>query len=468
MKAIKYPGRPMLSLGSRLVRAVMMVAVVAPLTYAQSFQSLNPLGSGPEGFRLYSLSTSVAYYSNATDAGQGISGRGINLGADLATSGAATFGWNHGRGRSRLSMVYTSTYTNRLRYSEWNALNHALLLSFSRKLSPRWSWQISLNTALSSTEQFLFTPSQLASITSAPSTFEELAGAMLTGQTDNNQLSALLATPGLDSPVRVLLYGNRIFNAGLQTVLSYAPSSRTRLHFSVGATRFQYLTDPTNGRAFQQGVYLVPQSVEGYANVGVSRSLSPHTQISLDVSTDRNFSRFADAYRNSVSGTLGRIVGRHWFFQVQGGGGFVMGVRSVSRTLGGPQYLVGLRATYKAGAHTFSVSGDRNFADSYSVGAGSMLNLNASWNWARPSSKWRLYSGFGYQQLQNTNFGNLESWKATTGFGRSINRHLGMQVEYACLTYTGVTSPGSFRISPNTSISAARVSMVWSPQISHR
>src|SRR5207247_8658774 len=66
------------------------------------------------------------------------------LGSDTNFGGGASLGWARGGERSRLSIAYSGGYSGELRYSDWNAFYHSLRMTASRRLSSRWSSQLSV------------------------------------------------------------------------------------------------------------------------------------------------------------------------------------------------------------------------------------------------------------------------------------------------------------------------------------
>src|ERR1700686_3615766 len=57
------------------------------------------------------------------------------LGSDVPYGVSATVGWQRNRDRTNFLARYTATYVGSVQYSDLNALNHALSLSVSMKLS---------------------------------------------------------------------------------------------------------------------------------------------------------------------------------------------------------------------------------------------------------------------------------------------------------------------------------------------
>jgi hypothetical protein len=85
----------------------------------------NPLSHNPSGIHLYGVSAHTSYYSTGLPESFGYI-PGQNLQGDVSMGGAASFGWVRSGPSSSFSIGYSPSYTGRVRYSEWNAFNHAL------------------------------------------------------------------------------------------------------------------------------------------------------------------------------------------------------------------------------------------------------------------------------------------------------------------------------------------------------
>src|SRR5262249_38092939 len=152
--------------------------------------------------------------------------------------------------------------------------------------APRWVLTFSMNGDYSSIEGFLFAPTVLSNVAAVPASFDDLAGALLASKFSNPLLaSALTSAPAAQSPVQNLLYGSRMLSAGTQASLSYSYSPRLSFTFGGGASRTQHVSDDRG--ISTQNAFLLPDTTSGSANLAVSYSLSPFTQLGGSVNTDR-------------------------------------------------------------------------------------------------------------------------------------------------------------------------------------
>lgn len=415
-----------------------------------------PLPSG--GFQVRTVSAFVGYYSNGLSNLGGIQpGAAANLLFDVGGGGSATFAWTKLGERSTFSMNYTPSYTGQIRYSSLNALNHAFSLNATRKLARRWSFNFSVAGDLSSLQQSLFSPTTLSNVASVPSTFDDLAAAMLSAKfTNNPQLASVLTSaPLAQSPLLTLLYGQRIFTSSAQISLSHSYSPRLSVTFSGGGVRTQPVSD---GQVSTANTSLIANTTSGNASVAISYSFSPLTQLGGTVTTNRISSSIQDAYTTTSLATLGRTLGRRWFMQIHGGVGVSNPVRQTSFALSTkPEPVAGGSLGFKTLSYTLLGAYDRTVSDSYGLGASTSSTATASWRWRPPRRAWWLESSVGWQQLGGNALTNTSGWNTSEGFGRAVGAHLALHTQYAYLHYSGQLSAYRF------SQSAVRVSLVWTP-----
>lgn len=419
-----------------------------------------PLPMG--GLQIRTVTAYAAYYSSfVPNSGTGIlaSSSTTNLPPDIGAGGSIVFGWTKFTERSTFSLNYTPSYTGYVQNSSLNALNHAFSLTTSRKIAPRWNFNFSVAGNLSSLEQSLFSPTTLSNIASAPATFNDLAAGLLSANFANNpQLGTILtSSPLVESPVSNLLYGERMLTSSAHVSLSYSHSPRLSVTFSGGGARTQHLGDQALGTG---NTYLIPNTTSGNASIAISYSLSPLTQLSGSVNTNRISSSLDDAYTTTSLATLGRTLGTRWVVQLHGGVGFTNPVRQTSivvPTKPGP--AIGGSLVYKTFSNTFLGSYDRAVIDNYGLGASTTSSASASWRRGRPGSSWWLDSSFTWQQLQGNALANTSGWRATVGLNRAIGPHVVLLTQYVHLNYSG----GLLVAAYHTSQDAIRVSIAWTP-----
>jgi hypothetical protein len=379
----------------------------------------------------------------------------VALPADAAAGGSAQIGWSRSRERSTLSLSYAPSYTGRVRYSSLNALNHALAFNASDKLTPRLTLSFSVTGDYSSIEQFLFTTTALSNVASVPATFDDLAAGLLTARSGNPQLTTVLGSaPLVDSPLRAVLYGTRMFTSAMRSSLSYSSSPRLTLTFHGGASRSQHVSE----NQVSQNSYLLPNSTSGEAGFGLSYSLSPVTRIGAEVTANRTSSRLQELYTTTSVASLGRTVGRHWIIQVHGGVGVI---RPVNQTIFSPSTKPhptgGGTLGFKMLSHTLLGTYERAVGDGYGLGVSTTTTAGGTWRWNRPGRSWWWEATGSRQQVQGGPFGHLSGWRATGSLGRMLGRRFALVTQYAYLSSAAVGTPYGI------AQSAARVSLMWAP-----
>ena len=424
------------------------------------------------GLQVLSVSAYGVYYSSTLPSSGGFQPGLTNLGSDVGVGGSAQIGWTNSGQHSTFSLVYTPSYTGRIRYSSWDALNHNLSLNATRRLAPRWNLGFSVSGDLSNLEGFLFSPTVFSNVASVSANFAELSAAMLGQSSTNTQLGSILnSAPLVESPARTLLYGERMFTSAAHTSLSYSYSRRFSVNFNAGAGRSQHVGESQNSLALAQSPYLLPTTTSGNASLGFSYSLSPRTQFGATVATSRVASDLYDGYSTSSTASLGRKLGRRWFLQIHGGAGLmnplrgISGQSNISGQSTGPHPVAGGSLGFRTSSHTFLGSYDRTVSDSYGVGATTSSTSSATWRWSRRGVGWWLEGSFSWQQLQGVAGQgvagqDISSWRATASWGKQLGAHVALITQYVYLNYSGRLETTLY----SQSQSAMRVSVVWSSQ----
>jgi len=450
MRLHSYPYHP------ATILLPLITALTAGAIYGQE-NGVSTASSSSPGLQVRTVSAYFDYYS-ATLPNGGFQSSSPLL-SDVAGGGSVQVGWAKSTERSNYSFSYTSSLTGRLRYSQLNAWNHALGFTLSRAIAPRWTFAFSVRGDLSSQAQSLFEPTTLSSVASTQTTFDDLASALLASKFANPQLASILTSaPLVESPVRNLLYGQRMFTSGVQTSLSYSYSPRLSLSFQAGAGRSQHVSD--DQALGSSNSFLLPNTTTGSAGLGISYSLSPRTQIGGSVTSTRISSSAQDAYTTTTLATFGRALSRRWVVQLHGGAGVTNPVRQTSVQISTrPLPAGGGSLTFKTLEHTFLGSFDRTVSDSYGLGATSTSSAAFAWHWSRPGRRWWMESSLGWQLLQRNGLGDASGWRTTTGFGWTVGSHLALFTQYAYLNYSGQSQTGPYGVDQ----SAVRVSAIWSP-----
>jgi hypothetical protein len=405
------------------------------------------------GLHVESLSGYAVYYSSGLPESS-VQPTGVQLPSDLGLGGSALLEWTHTGEKSQVLLTYTPSYTGRLRFAAWNALNHSMSFNASRHFG-KWKLGFAANGDLSNLSEFLFSPTVFASVAAVPVTFNDLAAAILTGNFTNPQLASLLTgAPLVESPARSLFFGERMFTSAAQTSLAYAPSSRLSVTLSASASRSQHLSDPQSLAA--QSTYLIPKTTSAAASLVVSYSRSPRTQLGASVSSNRIVSALQDVYSTTLMASLGRTMGRRWFVQLSGGLGKMAPVRNTLVLSTAPRPVANASLGFRTLSHTFLSSYSRSVGDSYGLGANSTSSATGSWRWARPNLSWWIESTVGWQQLAGSAYANSSGWRMEAGFGRAMGDQVALLTQYVYLHYSQQLAS-----IPPLSQSAVRVSMVW-------
>jgi hypothetical protein len=454
-------GRLRLS-GAALLLLVLAAAALHPLK-AQTADGtgFNPLSASIPGVHLYSVSIYSGDYLGGSGGVAGATTGGASpFATGLVYGGSASLGWTHSSDKSNFSASYTPSFFGAASNSNYNTLNHQMSLHESIKAG-KWTVTISSAAALSNLQQLLFSPTVASSAVSVPSTFDDLAAAVLAGTFTNNQLAAILTgSPVPASPEQSFIYGERIFTASLTTGVSWAPSTRTSFHLSASGMRAQNAKSSDLSSGVPGGVTLAPTTT-ATVGVGWSYSLTPRTTISVDAASSRVFDRMLKGYNSNGSFGLSRTMSRRWFVQLRGGGGILDYSAQAYPTSKGFQYLAGASLGYKTQSHTFTGSYNRTVGDNYGVGANATSASSVAWQWRVPGSPWSVASSFEYQQLLSAAFVNATSWRANASISRSISAHLFLSAQF-----------GFYKLPANLAVAGESLSqngivlmMAWSPSV---
>ena len=388
-------------------RAAALLLLGAPaLLWAQSqgqdFVAATP--TTPRGLQVYTVSAYAVYYSAGfPDTISFQPGTGT-FQSDLGLGASTRIGWQRMGEKSMFSFLYTPSYTGRVRYADWNFLNHSLALTGSRKIAHRWTLGFSLGGNLSSLAETFFSPTVFSNLASTPASFTDLAAAVLAGKFTSPQLAAALTgAPLIEAPGRNIFYGERMFTAGAQTSLSYSYSPRLTVRLEANGSRNQYVSD-TRNTGTTQTAYLIPRTTSAGASTSVSYSLSPRTQIGVGAGSTRIVSALQDSYVTSSTASLGRTMGNHWFLQLHGGISVLTPVKPLLQQTfllpSGPQPTGGGSLGFRTFSHTLLGSYDHVASDAYGYGATSTDSIGASWSWRRPGRSWWVECGLSEQKIQ--------------------------------------------------------------------
>jgi hypothetical protein len=445
--------------------AVALLLAAAPVKLAAQQSSPlfgdNPFSNPRGGFQLYSITGFVGWQSVFNPQDGFILPNSQNVGGDESYGGSAGVGWSKRTKDASISIGYMASYLGQVHHSDLNALNHFLNLNATKRLGRKWTFGFSANSGLSTYTQMLFSPIQSGNIVAAAGP-GDLPGAVLTGQSANDGLNSQLNGAGtISSPAQTLFFGNRVFVTSAAASLSYAHSSRLNFNFSANGSRSQHLDD---GEV--QDSFLVAKATQAGASTGVSYSLSPRTQIGVNVSASRGFSQIQDSMATNASGFIGRTLGRRWTVQLHAGAGFVTTLHSAdnNHTNPGTTPVYGASMGYQTYAHTFMASADRSVSQSYGLATADTTNINGSWRWWRPGRSWGLTSSFLREQFRQSAYGNSSAWRAMAGVTRRMGGHTVVEMGYVYGTFTSNSLPTAYQSAQQ----GVRLSVMFSPQSQER
>lgn len=411
-------------------------------------------------FHIQNATAFVQYYSTAPETFL----RALPQRNTGAAGAGATVAYTKFNERSGLTMSYSPSFIAGFRSLQGNSSNHYFSLTGRTGLTSRLRFNYSASGSLSSTSDYLFTPTQLAKLASASATPGELASAVVTGSSTNNEVGTVLAeAPGAGTPVGLGVYGDRMWTASVVSGVRYAYTPRLAFYMNLGATRNEHLS--RTGAPGSRETYLLPYTMTGFGRAGLAYLLSPRTRLGVDLQSDRSFSKVQDAYGSAASLSLARVMGPSWFVNLHGGVGMINVVRSSRPLKGGLQPTGGGGVGYRTFANTFFVSVERSSGDAYALGTSASLMANAAWSWNRPGNPWLVTCDLSNERLSGGGYPPFNARRALAGVGRRLGGHFSLLLQYAYLsTSERVEQAYGTRLNLHT----GRLSFVWEPYGGHR
>jgi hypothetical protein len=412
--------------------------------------------TGENGARIYLVSVFSGYSTSAYPVNLTVQPGASTIEGDWNYGASASMGWQRHRELSNLSVVYSPSFNGQAHYSNLNALNHAVQLNASRKFGRKWSVSVSGSGTAITLTQFLFVPSALAVRSQVPFSFDDLAASFALGQFTDSQVASMLtgASPP-QSPTQNLLYGYRTLSYSGQVSVEYAYSPRLSFHVS----SFALGSQPLHNGSQVSVTYPVTHTIGAIGGVSMSYSLSPRTQLGLNVEEGRQVNHYQSANFTTASGSIGRKMGMHWFVNVSGGYAHTQATGQGSAVP--DNQLIGSGTLgFKTYQHTFTASYSRSSTNSYGI-LGTTSSAGSSWGWHHPGSVWSVDAGFSQEETRNTGFISLSGWEVLSGVTRKLNDRTALTAQYAFLegssTYSGFAT--------HLTVHSVRLSVGWSPQV---
>lgn len=448
----------------RLIVKILVLWAAGTTAWSQTpFESqgaVDPLAfdhSELEGIRLYSVYAFLGY-SDYQLPQTNTSNALTNTHTKYGISGSA--GWQRFHGNTNFSIRYTGSYNGDAQQSSLNSLNHAVALTFSRRLWNRWVVDLSGTGQYVSIEQFVFQPSTLGSVSQTPATFDDLAAAMSVGQFTTPQGGLLLTNyTATTTPSTAVLLGSNILIYALHTGLTYEHSSR--LSFRLGG--FALGGERRAGGDTIPGVqlnYVMPRTIGGDLTASLSYLLSPRTEVELSVAENYMTTVFQRSFGTNATVGLGRKMGRHWFLRGYGGGYFVENLQQATGTPMTRQIIGGGAVGFQTHSNTLLGSYNRSGYDLNAAAVGSNTIISGAWNWHQPRRSWGLHATYSRTETSNTGFANVSGWQAMVGFSQRILDNILMQATYSHLRSRGVYAT----LANNVTVDALRLTIGWSPR----
>lgn len=447
--------------------SLLLLAAIPGVVWGQTeaASDFNPLRAKSGGVSLQGVSVYSGYYAGQPPASFELPLQSSFLSATGMVGVTATVGATKSDEKTTFSWRYSPSYF-RIVYSEQDrrgdsSVNHRGAVNWSRKLGNKWTLTASANGLLANLEQLYFNPGVFSTVAAMPLQFDDLAGGMLTGKYTDAQLASALTGASLQaSPEQGYLYGTRMLNVAATVGLAWAVSGRTSLSATLTGSRAQHVDgDGAGGTTGASSGLVLPQMTTAGVSVGWAYSLSPRTQIGVDVSSSRTFSRLQRGYASRAAFSIGRTMSRRWFLQARGGAGALTYQQEVYANPRTAQYLYGGSIGYKTMSHTFLVSYDRSLGDAYALGSDSTSTATGAWNWHHPGSEWSISVSGGFQQLHNQIFSNTKSWRATAGVARSLGPNISMTAQYVYFQLPASIQRGGLDV-PERGVSIA---LTWLP-----
>ncbi len=438
------------------------VGVLVPACRAQALvDQVNPLGAGQEGARLYEVSIFSGYSTSAFPLGAGqIPIPGVAaLGSDVNYGVSAVLGWQHHRERSNFSIRYSGAYTGMAQYSGANGYSQSLSVHMDQKLSPKWSFSLSASGQDTTLLQVLNEPSAVGVTSQLSSDFNDFAASYGVGSFSTAQAaSAILGAPVLQTPLSALLLGDKMLTYSGNVGLNYAYSRHLSFHASALASGGQSRSPAQDG--VPQINYVVPRSLGADAGLSWSYSVSPRTDVGVNVDANRLQNPFQNAYTSTGTVSVGRKMGMHWFSKIYGGATLTQMTQQQSGTPETRQAVGGASIGIKTYTDTFAISYDRMASDTFGSIVGTYTILSGTWDRRRPGSRWSTFANFAKQQMSDTGFESFSGWQASGGLSEHLTNNNTWSAQYVYFRTTGnyLGTPTNF------AVQSVRLTMSWSPQ----
>ena len=347
--------------------------------------------------------------------------------------GSLLTGYSYRTYTSTFLVRYRPSYTNSFQYSKhW--FNNDLSIEYTRRLKPRWSFRLSATASDDTIEETILNQNPL-------------------GQNFEQPAAGVLYQPQLLTPTPALLYGLRVFDAGILGTLIYNPSPRTRLTMSGGGFDIQSRSANT-----PQPTLLLDRTNMAEAAADLLYHLTPRTEIGAEGSFLQAYSVYG-AYRQTTGGgTIGHELGPHWLVT----GMLGMTVNSsvgAGRLVNQPTLTTEAGLTYRGRENTLSLSYRRLGGDTYGFGASATMLYTADWYWQHHDHSWKVVGRALRQQLTGGIGGGVGLWELSFGGTHQLGQGMSASFTGAYMREQLQTVP---QLSQGSAV-AVRLTMSWIP-----
>jgi hypothetical protein len=168
----------------------------------------------------------------------------------------------------------------------------------------------------------------------------------------------------------------------------------------------------------------------------MTHTLSPRTNVGVDLNSVRSFSRNQDAYVFNGSMFVERTLTPRLSAHANLGVGFVKPIRTSAAVLDRPEMTANGSLTYKVSQQTLTVSATRSVADSFGLGANLFDSYTGSWGYVPRGSNWSFQINGGIDKMQNARYGSLDVWRAAAGMTRRIGPFMFFSAQYSRMSFS--------------------------------
>ena len=455
---------------ARRVRLLVVFGFVTAAGFAQSDTeglAIAPADTPQSGtvvgrhgkFELYNVTTSVGY-SSLGNFGTSSSALGT-LGADYDITSAVSAGYSSTGEGGYFSLIYTPSYTRRIRFSNLSAFDQSLALSLRHNLTGRSTLKTSLDISDATVQQLAFVPSTFANAAAANGTSGDVLRGIVGQSPASVQVDEAFAQRDTgNAAILAGLFGSRVLTGAAHLEYDWAATARSQLFVATDASRDQPLE--ANTELGQQSQSTLRSSAES-VSAGWNHSVSPRTTTGFAVGYHRSRSGYFNGDVTDANYTVGQEFRNRWFTTASAGLGRV----SIGpQTSGAPvrtslQWLSSGSVGVKGHGQSVIFHAARSGGDSYGLGSDSSTSAGLSWNWTPSRHAYSLFVDNSYQRLREGGTSNVAAWTLGGGAEKRITRQATASLSLAYLDSSGQTLISG---QPRISGYQIQLTIAWSPR----